>query len=71
MRRGRIIERDPAQIHGPNFTAGIILWDDKVIEAAPIIHDMKRGQMGTRSRAEYCRQRPAHRRTKARLTRDV
>jgi hypothetical protein len=43
------------QIHGPNFTAGIIiLRDDKVIEAAPIVHDMKRGKW--RSPAEYCGQ---------------
>lgn len=38
------MKETPAQIHGPNFTAGIILWDDKFIEAVPIIHDTKRGK---------------------------
>lgn len=31
-----------AQIKAPHFTAGLVLWDDKVIEAAPIIGYMKR-----------------------------
>jgi hypothetical protein len=29
---------------GKNFHAGIVLWDDLVIEAAPIVHYMKRGK---------------------------
>jgi hypothetical protein len=38
----------------PKFTAGIVLWDDKVIEAAPIVLYMKK-QKWTRSRVrEYC-----------------
>ena len=31
-----------AQIRAPHFTAGIVLWDDVVIEAAPIVGYMKR-----------------------------
>jgi hypothetical protein len=31
-----------AQITGPHFSAGIVLWNDKVVEAAPIVHYMKR-----------------------------
>lgn len=40
---------------GPKrFTAGIVLWDDIVIEAAPIVHYMKR-QKWTRDRVrQYC-----------------
>lgn len=30
-----------AQITAPHFCAGIVLWDDKVVEAAPIAHYMK------------------------------
>lgn len=30
-----------AQIRGHGFTAGLVLWDDKVVEAAPIIRYMK------------------------------
>ncbi|MEY9428155.1 hypothetical protein ABH975_003470 [Bradyrhizobium ottawaense] len=30
-----------AQIKGPNFTAGIVLFDDKVVEAAPIVRYMR------------------------------
>jgi hypothetical protein len=37
------------------FCAGIVLWDDKVIEAAPIVQWMKRWD---RNRVrEYCRKR--------------
>lgn len=47
-----------AQIHAPKgFTAGIVLWDDVVIEAAPILHYMKR-QKWTRDRVRtYCAQK--------------
>lgn len=30
-----------AQIRGHGFTAGIVLWDDKVVEAAPILRRMR------------------------------
>lgn len=44
-----------AQIQGDRFTAGIVLWDDVVVEAAPIVGYMKR-QKWTRGRVrEYCR----------------
>lgn len=43
---------------GPKrFTCGIVLWDDVVIEAAPIVGYMKR-QKWTRDRVrEYCAER--------------
>jgi hypothetical protein len=37
------------------FTAGIVLWDDKVIEAAPIVRYMK-GWSRDRVRS-YCKER--------------
>ena len=40
-----------AQIRGGNFTAGIVLFDDKVVEAAPIVRRM-RGWSRDRVRAE-------------------
>ena len=43
-----------AQIHGDRFTAGIVLWDDVVVEAAPIVGYMKK-QKWTRARVRsYC-----------------
>jgi hypothetical protein len=46
-----------AQITAPKprqFTAGLVLWDDVVVNAAPIIHFMKR-EKWTRNRVrEYC-----------------
>jgi hypothetical protein len=48
-----------AEIDAPNhptkFNAGIVLWDDVVIEAAPIVNFMKRGKW-TRDRVrDYCK----------------
>jgi hypothetical protein len=44
-----------AQIRADKFTAGIVLWDDKVVEAAPIVKYMKRW---SRDRVrEYCAKR--------------
>ena len=41
----------------PRFTAGIVLWNDVVVEVAPILHYMKRGKW-TRARVrEYCRKK--------------
>lgn len=41
-----------AQIRAPHFCAGIVLWDNKVVEAAPIVSYMKRW---SRSRVrDYC-----------------
>jgi hypothetical protein len=46
-----------AQIKGEKFTAGIVLFDDVVVEAAPIVHFMKRGKF-TRDRVrEHCRKK--------------
>lgn len=43
-----------AQIKSERFTAGIVLWDDMVIEAAPILFYMKKGKW-TRDRVRaYC-----------------
>jgi hypothetical protein len=46
-----------AQIRAPKpkaFTAGIVLWDDVVVEAAPIVGYMKR-QKWTRDRVrDFC-----------------
>jgi hypothetical protein len=42
-----------AAIDAPHFFCGIVLWDDRVIEAAPIVKYMKRWD---RARVrEYCR----------------
>ena len=44
-----------ASIDAPHFVAGVVLWDDKVIEAAPIIGYMKK-QKWTRDRVrDYCK----------------
>jgi len=43
-----------ACIDAPHFCCGIVLWDDKVIEAAPIVGYMKK-QKWTRDRVRtYC-----------------
>lgn len=44
-----------AQIKADKFTAGIVLWDDRVVEAAPIVSYMRK-QKWTRHRVrEYCK----------------
>jgi hypothetical protein len=46
-----------AVIDAPHFYAGIVLWDDRVIEAADIVKYMRRGKW-TRARVrDYCRQK--------------
>lgn len=48
-----IITETLAQISAPHFHAGIVLWDDRVIEVAPIVSYMKRW---SRDRVrEYCK----------------
>lgn len=43
-----------ASIDAPHFNAGIVLWDDKVVEAAPIVGYMKKAKW-TRDRVRaYC-----------------
>ncbi|WP_334358420.1 MULTISPECIES: hypothetical protein [unclassified Bradyrhizobium] len=45
-----------ATIDAPHFNAGIVLWDDRVVEAAPIVGYMKK-QKWTRDRVrDYCRE---------------
>ena len=52
-----------AQVKAPKprqFVAGRVLWDDIVVEAAPIIGYMKRGRW-TRARVrEYCKAQGWH-----------
>lgn len=43
-----------AQITAPRFVAGIVLWDDKVIEAAPIVRRALKGKNRGFVR-QYCR----------------
>lgn len=42
-----------AQINAPHFCAGIVLWDDKVIEAAPIVKYMRKWSRD--QVREYCK----------------
>jgi hypothetical protein len=44
-----------AQIHGDKFHAGIVLFDDVVVEAAPIVRFMKRGKWSRDRVREHCR----------------
>ena len=49
-----------AQIHSPaspKFTAGIVLWDDVVIEAAPIVGYMKKQKWSRTRVRDYCRKK--------------
>ena len=43
-----------AQIKAPHFTAGIVLWDDEVIEADPIVGYMKKGKWTRSVVRDYC-----------------
>ena len=44
-----------ATIDAPHFHAGIVLWDDVVIEAAPIVAYMKKGKWTRTVVREYCK----------------
>lgn len=44
-----------AVIDGPHFYAGIVLWDDKVVEAADIVHWMKRRKLTRAQVRDYCK----------------
>ena len=46
-----------AVIDAPHFYAGIVLWDDKVIEAAPILGYMKKQKWGRDKVRDYCKQK--------------
>jgi hypothetical protein len=41
----------------PKFTAGIVLWDDVVVEAAPILIYMKRQRWSRTRVRDYCRKK--------------
>ena len=49
-----IITEILAQVNAPHFNAGIVLWDGKVIEAAPIIGYMKKQKWSRDRVREYC-----------------
>ena len=46
-----------AQVQAPGFAAGIVLWDDKVVEAAPILRYMRKGVWSRKRVREYCKDR--------------
>jgi hypothetical protein len=49
-----------AQIRAPKprqFVAGIVLWDDVVVEAAPILNYMKRYRWTRDKVREHCREK--------------
>jgi hypothetical protein len=46
-----------AQIEAPHFCAGIVLWNDRVIEAAPILSYMKRQRFTRDEVRAYCAKR--------------
>jgi hypothetical protein len=46
-----------AQIDCPHFCAGIVLQNDKVVEAAPIVKYMARQRWSRDRVRDYCRQR--------------
>ena len=43
-----------AAIDAPHFFCGIVLWDDLVVEAAPIVHYMKQGKWTRDQVRAYC-----------------
>lgn len=43
-----------ASIRGDKFTAGVVLWDDVVIEAAPIVGYMKKQKWNRDRVRDYC-----------------
>lgn len=44
-----------AVIDAPHFYAGIVLWDDRVVEAADIVRWMKKRRMTRDQVRDYCR----------------
>jgi hypothetical protein len=44
-----------AAINAPKFHAGIVLWNDKVVEAAPIVKYMR--GWSRKNVREYCKER--------------
>jgi hypothetical protein len=46
-----------AQIKAPHFCAGIVLWDDGVVEASPIVHYMKKHRWSRDRIRSYCQEK--------------
>jgi len=46
-----------AQITGEHFTAGLVLHDDEVVEAAPVIRYMQKGRWTRAVVRDYCARR--------------
>ena len=46
-----------AQIEGDGFRAGIVLWDDRVIEAAPIVSFVKKQKLTRDQVRRHCERR--------------
>ena len=44
-----------AQIESPHFSAGIVLHDDVVVEAAPIVRYMKKDKWSRARVRDYCK----------------
>ena len=44
-----------AAIDAPHFCAGIVLWNDRVIEAADILKYMRKGKWSRDRVREYCK----------------
>lgn len=44
-----------ACIRAAHFTAGVVLWDDKVVEAAPIVGYMKKQKWSRDRVRSYCK----------------
>ena len=43
-----------AAIDAPHFFCGVVLWDDVVVEAAPIVGYMKKGRWSRDRVRAYC-----------------
>lgn len=44
-----------AAIDAPHFFAGIVLWNDRVVEAADIVKYMRKGKWSRDKVCDYCR----------------
>lgn len=46
-----------AAIDAPHFYAGVVLWDDVVVEAADILKYMRKGKWSRSRVRDYCKQK--------------
>lgn len=46
-----------AVIDAPHFYAGIVLWDDRVVEAADIVKYMRKGKWDRVRVRDYCKKK--------------